>query len=259
VKVVRTEYSHDNLVQLWRGFDAVVSATGVQTFDQQAEWIKAAHEAGVKRFILNDYANSIENQRGVPELEQFRDAKRDCLALAKQLAAEDDNFSWSALATGNFIDLSLKKYPIFGFEIPLRKARLVDDGTERLSAVTVADIGKAVRGILRQPEETKNRYLHIRSVETCQKEILAALQDQTGAEWEVRYEKSSEMYERGKAAFKAGERSGMLDLLVTQLFQKGSNRSIVVSREKSDNELLGVEEKSISVIVRDVLATLNTV
>jgi len=39
----------------------------------------------------------------------------------------------------------------------------------------------------------------------------------------------------------------------------GSNRSIVVSREKSDNELLGVEEKSISVIVRDVLATLNTV
>lgn len=256
---MRTEYTVANLIQTFQAHDAVISVTGVQAVSQQATWIEAAHQAGVKRFVLNDYGNSIENQIGLPELEHFRNTRRECLALVKRIAMEDDGFSWSSLATGNFIDYSLKKYVAFGFDIPARKARLVDDGTERLSAVTLQDIGAAVRGILRQSETTKNRYLHIRSTETCQREILEALQEQTGSQWEVRYEDSKVMYERGKEAFAKGERSGMLDLLVTQLFQKGSGRSIVVSRQQSDNGLLGVQEKDISVIVADVLATFDTI
>lgn len=265
---MRTTYTPANLTSVFVGHDAVVSATGVKTFEAQLDWIQAAYDAKVPRFVLNDYGNSLVTQVGLPELEQFRDFKRQGLALAEDLAAKsslagNDSaiFTWSALATGNFIDYSLKKYPVFGFDIPARSAHLVDDGMERLSAVTLVDIGHAVRGILTHPEETRNRYLHIRSVETYQREILAALEAQTdgGKKWDVKYESSEIMLARGREAFARGERAGMLDILVTQLFQKGAKRSVVIGRDESDNELLGVEEKDISAVVADVLATFNVI
>jgi NmrA-like family len=217
--------------------------------------MEAAEKAGIKRFVLNDYGNSIVNQAGLPELEQFRDTKRADVALAKKMAVANSAFTWSALATGNFIDLSLKKYPPFGFDIAQKKARLIDGGVEHISAVTLQDIGLAVRGMLRKPEETANKYLHIRSTETSQKEILEAFQDVMGTKWEVEYGDSAELLEKGKALFEKGERAGMLHLLVVQLFEKGAGRSIVVSREESDNELLGVKEKGIREIVEGVLSS----
>ena len=36
---------------------------------------------------------------------------------------------------------------------------------EHFGAVTLEDIGIGVRGMLRRPEETANKYLHIRSTE----------------------------------------------------------------------------------------------
>lgn len=217
--------------------------------------IEAAVQAGVQRFIVNEYANSYTNQPGLlQELERFRDVKREVLTLAKEKAQESGGrFSWSALATGNMLDLSLKRYPVIGIDIKQRKARLVDGGMERFSAVVMRDIGIAVRGMLRKPEGTRDRFCHIRSVETSQGELLDVCRELAGGEWEVEDQSGEEMYRRGKEAFQTGERNGMLDLLVCQLFQKGKGRSIVVSREDSDNELLGVKEKDAREVVKDVL------
>ena len=217
--------------------------------------MEAAEKAGVKRFILNDYGNSIVTQTGLPELERFRTTKREDLEHAKQLSATNPSFTWSALATGNFIDYSLRKYPAFGFNIPQRKARLIDGGEEHFGAVTLEDIGIGVRGMLRRPEETANKYLHIRSTETTQKEILKALEEITGKEWEVEYADSKELYKKGQEMLEKGDRQWMLNLLVFQLFQKGGGRSVVISKEDSNNELLGVKEKKVNEIVKEVLDT----
>jgi nucleoside-diphosphate-sugar epimerase len=254
VKVVRCEYTLSNLMSSFQSQDAVICAISIQSISTQKLIIEAAEKAGVKRFILDEYANSPTNQVGLPELERFRTPKREMVALAKSLATVNSNFTWSALATGNFIDYAMRKFPAFGFSIPERKARLIDDGTEPYTAVTVEDIGVAVRGILRRPEETANKYLHIRSTQTTQKEILDALEDVTGTDWEVEYADSRELFETGKAGFEKGERAGMLDLLVVQLFAKGAGRSVVVSKEDSDNDLLGVKEKPVKDIVKKVVA-----
>jgi len=216
--------------------------------------LHAAETAGVKRFVLDDYGNSPTNQRGLVELEPFRTPRRTMVELAESLAASNRNFTWSALVTGNFIDYSMKKLPWFGFSIDERKARIVDDGTEPFTAVTVEDVGVAVRGILRKPAETANKILHIRSVQTSQKEILEALEDMTGRQWEVEYADSKQMYERGKAGLEKGDRAQGLDLLAVQLFAKGADRSVVVSRENADNALLGVEEKDIVTVLKKAMA-----
>lgn len=69
--------------------------------------INAAAAVGVKRFIVDEFANS-PNQVGLPDLEFARLTKRGILKHAKQTADETDGFTWTALATGNFIDYVCK-------------------------------------------------------------------------------------------------------------------------------------------------------
>ena len=242
----------------FEGQDAVVCATSVQSIALQKDIIEAAEKAGVKRFVLNEYANSPTNQTFLSELESFRTVKLQMVEQVKVLAAANPSFTWSALATGNFIDYSLKKYPAFGFDLEKRTARLIDDGTEPISATTLEDIAVAVRSILQKPEQTANKYLHIRSTEVSQKQILEALEELTGQKWNVEYQDSQDLFEKGKDMFARGNRAGMLNLLVVQLFAKGAGRSIVVSRDRSDNELLGVREKDVKEVVRTVLADMDS-
>jgi hypothetical protein len=243
---------------VFAGHDAVIHAAGYSSLSTQPACLQAAVQAGVSRFVLNEFANSPITQAGLPELEPYRKPRRKSMALAAELAHENPTFSWSAISTGNFIDDSLKRVPWVGFDIKQRKARLIDDGTEPFSAVTVRDVATAVCGILKHPEQTKNRMLHIRSVETCQVDILGAFKlEMGGQDWEVHVESSAEVYERAKHAQSVGDRKGQMGFLPVQLFAKGGGRSIVVSREDSDNELLGLVEKDIRVIVRDVLGTIT--
>lgn len=221
--------------------------------------IQAAVSAGVKRFILNEFASSPITQVGLPETARFRKPRLDVLEVAKSAATENPGFSWTGLAVGNIIDLSLLKFPQFGIDIRARKAKLTDDGTSHITAVTLPDIGVAVRGILKAPAETRNRYCHIRSVETNQVGIVKALEEQQGCPYEMSSESSDVLYERGKVRFAKGERSAFHDLLVVQLFGKveGNGSSVLISREESDNILLGVREKDITEVVSGVLKTLN--
>lgn len=244
------------LTNAFRGHDAIIHASGIAGLSTQTLMLEAAIKAGVKRFVLNEFANSY-NQVGLPELEPLRTPKREVLRLAKQKAADHPEFSWTGLATGNFLDYSLLKYPQIGVDIVNRKARLIDSGEERFSAVVVRDIGIAVRGILRRPEETKNRMCHVRSVETCQREILEVCRELVDAgegKWEVQDVNGQELYEKGKEAWVGRkERSGMVDILVCQLFTRGRGQSIVVRKGESDNELLGVSEKDVRHVVEGVL------
>jgi len=221
--------------------------------------IRAAVSAGVPRFILNEFANSPITQTGLPETAPFRKPRLDVLQVAKAAADENPGFSWTGLAVGNILDLSLLKFPQFGIDIRRHEVKYTDDGTEPITAVTLPDIGVAVRGILRSPEGTRNRYCHVRSVETDQSSLVQALEEQQGVEYSVSRESSDVLYARGKEQYSKGERSGFHDLLVVQLFGKvpGKGGSVLAGKEESDNELLGVREKGVGEVVEGVLRTLG--
>jgi hypothetical protein len=86
-----------------RGQDAVVSAVGMQGIPDQINIIEAAVSVGVKRFIPSEFGNALDQKR-LAELEFTREPKKRVLEYAKEKAAENRDFTWTALATGNFID-----------------------------------------------------------------------------------------------------------------------------------------------------------
>ena len=77
--------------------------------------MEAAEKAGVKRFILNDYGNSIVTQTGLPELERFRTTKREDLEHAKQLSATNPSFHVVCVGDGELHRLFATK--VSGFRL----------------------------------------------------------------------------------------------------------------------------------------------
>ncbi|KAK3670202.1 hypothetical protein LTR78_009958 [Recurvomyces mirabilis] len=256
VRVLRPEQTHDNLVQAFIGQDAIICTTSIAAIPQQRQLINAAIAAGVRRFILNEFANPL-TYGGLPDLQHARVAKLEVLRYAREQAAEYSSFSWTGLATGHFLDYAMLRIPAFGFNMPLRKARIVDNGLEAFSATTVPDIAVAVIGVLKHPEETASKSLVIRSTEATQMEILKAFEAQTGVKWEREDVRAVDLLASGREKMQKGERGGMLDFVVAQLLEKGSGRA-EGHWEDNANVLLGVKQRSANEIVREVLASLGS-
>lgn len=54
VKVVKSDFSPESLVEAFKGQDALVSAVNAMGEDQEVKFIDAALKAGIKRMITND-------------------------------------------------------------------------------------------------------------------------------------------------------------------------------------------------------------
>jgi hypothetical protein len=115
------------------------------------------------------------------------------------------------------------------------------------------DIARAVAGVLKNSDETANKHISVRSVQTSQNELLAEFEAQTGEKWTVTKGKAADLQAEAEAKIAAGDRSGFGWLAAVQLFTDGSDRSIVISREEAVNDLVGVSEKDTAAIVRAAL------
>lgn len=141
-----------------------------------------------------------------------------------------------------------------GFDLPNKTATLVDGGNTRFTTSTVAQIGRAIISVLKNPSETNNQLVFVESFTTTQVEVLAALQDATGQEWEVKEEKSENLRLEGLKKVGEGDILGGGASLITAL---------VLGREGLEdhtnvkggiwNRRLGLEAESIGETVRDVL------
>jgi uncharacterized protein YbjT (DUF2867 family) len=255
VNVLRPEQTHVNLVNAFAGQNAVICTTSIAAIPEQKALIDAAVEAKVQRFILNEFANPL-TYGGLPDLQWTRERKLEVLQYARAKAAEHKTFTWTGIATGHFLDYALTRIHAFGFNIPARAARIVDDGSEPFSATTTADIATALVGVLKHPAETANQYLNIRSTDTTQAHILAALESQTGCRFSVEHVQSGDLLASGREKIAKGDRSGMLDLVVAQLCERGAGRA-KGHWDDNANHLLGVREKTADEIVSEVLTAMQ--
>jgi hypothetical protein len=141
-----------------------------------------------------------------------------------------------------------------GFNIAQCSAIIYDSGTEQFTGTTLEGIGQAVVGVLQHPDETANRFVKARSIQTCQNELLEAFQSATGSQWDVQRSSTKALLASGRSKFQAGIGGWVLDLVVAQLFDKGEARCVVASsREDSDADLLGVAEETPQKLVAKIL------
>ncbi|OIW23591.1 NAD(P)-binding protein [Coniochaeta ligniaria NRRL 30616] len=250
LRVARVAYTLPDLSQALEGQDAAVCVVGPGGMHLQSTMVDAAAAAGVRRFIVDDFGWGRES-RSFPEFGEIHRGRTRGWDRARERAdgEGEGGFSWTGISTGNPVDWALRRFPMMGFDVVKREAVIYDSGTEEFSGTTLEGIGQAVVGVLSHPEETRNRFVRVMSVKTCQNELLEAFEGVTGVKWEVRRDTTGRLLESGREKNREGRPGWVLELVVTQLFQEGEGRGLVArTREETDSDLLGVREES----VRDV-------
>lgn len=108
--------------------------------------------------------------------------------------------------------------------------------------------------MLQRPQETRNKYLHVASVETSQKKILAALEVATGAQWTVSDTTTEAEVSAAVKKLSEGDFSGAFTLVVATVYSNTPGlRANYVKDEKLANELLGLELGSVPDAVERVV------
>ncbi|ETS82329.1 hypothetical protein PFICI_04205 [Pestalotiopsis fici W106-1] len=243
VSVIKSDYTVDNLTKALNGQDAAVCVVGPGAMSSHMAMIDASLAAGLKRFIINDFGWGPDFE-GEPEFQEIKQRRLVAWDHAMKLASSNPTFTWTGITIGNPIDWALPRFGLMGFNLKQHSAVIYDQGSEDFTGTTLEGIGQAVVGIFQNPEATANRFVKVRSIQTCQKQLLEAFQKATGKDWEVRNSTTAELAESGRRKHKAGTAGWVLDLLVFQLFEPGKGRCIVATSQDSDNTLLGVREET---------------
>lgn len=85
------------------------------------------------------------------------------------LHEHQSQISYTYVVNGLFLDWGMG----IGFNVNLRgPTQIYGDGNIKHSTTLLSDVGKAVVGILRHPEETKNRTVYVQSACVTQNELL---------------------------------------------------------------------------------------
>ncbi|KAK7885370.1 hypothetical protein LTR67_010548 [Exophiala xenobiotica] len=161
------------------GVSVVVSCLATLAIKSQNALIDASCAAGVRRFIPAEF--------GMDSLNQLCAQLPVCqpkVATQKYLASktrEYPGFTWTGIANGLFLDWGLD----VGFIVNPAEhtATLYNGGDVPFSATNLADVAKAVLGVIKNQEETANRLLYIHSAAVTQNQLIRYAKNKDGKEW----------------------------------------------------------------------------
>ena len=248
VNVSAVDYeSLDSLADALQGQDAVISTLASLAIANQLLLVEAAAKAGVKRFIPSEFGSNLLNEK-TRALPVYKDKIAVQDALQKEAAV--GGMSYTLVFNGPFLDWGV----MVGFIVNL-KARSVDlyDGGDRMfSSTTLASIGKAVAGVLKQPEETKNRAVYVQDTATTLRKMAAMGKKATGStDWKEPVVPVDELL--GQAWAELGKAQPNPDNFVMNFIKAGIwGEGYGCHFHQTDNELLGLKELS-DVEVQDLL------
>jgi uncharacterized protein YbjT (DUF2867 family) len=239
VTVRKVDYdSVESLTVALKGTDAIISAVGFGGFVGQKKIVDAAVAAGVQRIIPSEFGHdtTLPAFRTLPVF----NPKIELQEYLKKVHAES-GVTYTVVATGPFLDWGLEDPHNFLLgSLKERKVEIYDDGDKLFSATTVADIGKGVAGILRHPEETKNRVVRIESARVSQNQLLRIAQELTpGVEWSITQSSTDEVRERAFA--KLSEGGFDVDVAISMIKVSIFNTGFPTVFEQLDNDLVGVK------------------
>ncbi|KAL7268362.1 hypothetical protein RUND412_009019 [Rhizina undulata] len=236
VKVVTVDYNnHASVVKALKGHDALVASIASTALGLQKKIIDAAVEAGVKRYIPSEFGSDTSNEK-TSQLAVCK-AKVETREYLEVLSKEE-KIEWSGVVNGALLEWGLK-VGFLGFNKVAKTARLYDGGDRLFSVSKLADVGRAVAGILAHPVETRNRLVYVHSAVVTQKQLLAIYEKHTGDKWTAVDIDTVELEKQAYEKIGKGEFSGFIDLIHRAVFGEGYGGDFT---GKVDNELLGIKE-----------------
>lgn len=117
-----------------------------------------------------------------------------------------------------------------------KTATVLDSGNEKWQASTLAQVGRAVAGILKHPDETANKYLATASFNLSQNELLAVVEELTGSKFPVTHQKSADLQKAGEETLERGDYSAFGALLQVHNAADGAGNAL--EEQESANQLI---------------------
>ncbi|KAM0206786.1 hypothetical protein ACHAQI_008011 [Fusarium lateritium] len=250
ITVRTTDFSEADLVSALKDQDVVISALGVEGFSQQQTIVDAAVRAGVKRFLPSEFSSSSEDP-AVLRLMPLFEQKKNLIDYLK--SKEKDGLTWTGLATGLLFDWGLAN-GFLGFDIDNHTATIWDDGNRKFTLTNEKQLAQAVVSVLEHPQETRNRYLYVYSVETTQSEILQSLEKSTETKWTVHATSTDQQVTEAHEKLSGGDFSGGFILVRATTFGNTDGLRSNYAEEKSlANGILGLGVESVDETVKRVV------
>ncbi|KAJ5680895.1 hypothetical protein N7536_012034 [Penicillium majusculum] len=250
VTVLKTDYSDKDLEAAFKGKDVVISAVGATGFGEQKKFVDVAIRAGVKRFIPSEFSVNSQNDAVLQLLPLFGQ-KKELIEYLK--SKETDGFTWTGIATSGLFDWGLAN-GFLEFDIASHTATIWDEGNKSFTLTNQKALGDAVASALVHPDETRNQFLFIASVETTQKDILAALEEESGVKWTVNETTTDIQVTVAVKKLAAGDFSGAFSLVRATVYgNTPSLHSNYAKEEKLGNNVLGLQFETVSDVVKRVL------
>ncbi|PLB52318.1 NAD(P)-binding protein [Aspergillus steynii IBT 23096] len=171
-KVAQVDYnSLESLTSALTGQDVVVNTLGAGTIPREIHLrlVDAAVAAKVQRFIPSEFGSDTANPKAA-KVPVFGDKVAVQQHLKEASEKSGGTFTYTLFINGPFLDWGLK----VGFLLKLAgpEAELYDGGDRKISATTLAGIGKGIAGVVRNLDATKNRTVYVREAEITQNELL---------------------------------------------------------------------------------------
>ncbi|KAI8960363.1 NAD(P)-binding protein [Daldinia sp. FL1419] len=236
VTVKEVDYdSVDSLTAALQGQDAVVSTITTSSLSAQINLIDAAVKAGVKRFIPSEFGSDTFNAKAA-SLPCYKPKVEVQKALKK--AAAESNLTWTAVLNGPFLDWAIR----VGFfaDVKNRTIELPDGGNNTTSSTSLPTIGKAVVGVLRNPEQTKNRQVYIQEATISLRQIADILKKHTGPQgWK---ENVTSLDEGLQKALEENKTAYTPNVFISTLKVAMWGKEYGGNFQKLDNELLGIKQ-----------------
>lgn len=188
----------------------------------------------MKRFLPSEFGSDTTHKE-TAQLPVFAD-KVAVIEKLQEITKPDDVFTWTGVVTGPFFDWGLET----GFLINLKgpSTPIYDGGDVTVSGTTLAGVGRAVVGVLKNPKETKNRFVYVAETEFTQNRLLKV----SGNEGKVQREeiKIADLEKQAYDALKETPPNGYkfaVNLILTGIYGGKYGAHIT----KTDNELLGIQ------------------
>ncbi|CAJ2508898.1 Uu.00g139240.m01.CDS01 [Anthostomella pinea] len=237
VKIVDYD-SLASVTEALTGQDAVVSALGhgPGLAGLQSILLEAAVNAKVKRIIPSEYGSDTRNAKAgsLP----FYQKKVKAQGAFEQAAATG-SITYTIICTGPFLDWGISSG--FLVDMKAKSAQLYDGGNNLFSATTVANIGKAVSGVLKNLEQTKNRAAYVQGIAIFQKTLVEMCKKATGpAGWKEQQVSIQDLLDQGFAELKKDKPDPIIssrNFLIAAVFGEGYGSQF----QKLDNDLLGLK------------------